>query len=120
MNQQARDAYNSKFTAYVKDNASATDVRSLIDNTISSNNENVNQVGKFVYIDTEIVYYSGSTKPANGLGESVADGGNTDPVVSAVAANMSKLKAKINSGKRYDISAEYNAGLIYKIGIVEK
>ena len=145
MNQQARDAYNSKFTSYVKDNASATDVRALIDNIISSNNENVNSMGKFVSIQHDVnadVAFSPKsdltsdsknkshtatvsdaeiTKADEGMDTYyigvAGDNDNDDDTVSGAAAKMSKLKAKINSGKRYTVAATYASGLIVAISI---
>ena len=142
MNQQARDAYNAKFTSYVKDNASATDVRALIDNIISSNNENVNSMGKFVAIEHNIegtdLTYAPSNHTAtedtwslasegsdarnaaeNTIGV-MGDNNNDDGTVNAAAKAMSKLKAKINSGKRYNVAATYSSGLIVGISIAQQ
>ena len=117
MNQQAKDAYNSKFTSYMGNAKNANDVKALIDNVISSNNENVDQAGKFVEI--KIQSFSSPTPTTTGdkgYGEA-GTSNNTEDYVNEVAKNLSTLKSKINGSKKYNVSNDMTAGIITTITI---
>ena len=117
MNQQAKDAYNSKFTSYMGHAKNANDVKALIDNVISSNNENVDQAGKFVQIKTNVDWTpaSGTTNKLGAAGT----GDNSEDYVNDVAKNLSALKSKISGSKKYDVENDMTAGIITTITITE-
>ncbi len=118
MNQQAKDAYNSKFTSYMGNAKNANDVKALIDNVISSNNENVDQAGKFVQIKIEDFSSPAPTTTGNGYGEA-GTSNNTEDYVNEVAKNLSTLKSRINGSRKYNVTNDMTAGIITTITITE-
>ena len=50
MSQQEKDIYNAKVKSYLGDTIKGSEVKSMIDNIISMNQENVGKSGKFISI----------------------------------------------------------------------
>ena len=125
MSQTEVDIYNAKIKAYINDEAKGIEVKSLIDNVISQNEENVGETGKFIGISTDIeesvteacskasMYDSTTGKLANEPGD------NTDENVEAAAKAMGTLKSKINAAKTYKISAVQASGVYVWVVIEE-
>lgn len=125
MSQTEVDIYNAKIKAYINDEAKGIEVKSLIDNVISQNEENVGETGKFIGISTDIeesvteacskasMYDSTTGKLANEPGD------NTDENVEAAAKAMGTLKSKINAAKTYKISAVQASGVYVWLVIEE-
>lgn len=128
MSQKDVDEYNDKFEKYLGDKVKGADVKNLIDDVISSNEEYVNESGKFVSIlvygsdvtngencnelsdndCTKITNYSDGKKllEACNAANFFDDGDNTQENVSAASKQMSKLKEKINTAKNYKVVAD--------------
>ena len=136
MTQNEKDAYNSKVSSYIGDSKNAQDVKSLIDAIISNNSANVEKSGQFIAIRHDIVV-TPKIDNSNGsiTGTDVEDWadeegsevighlGNTDndnDYVNNTTKLMTKLKGKINSGKKYDVVATYSAGIIVGVTIKTK
>lgn len=128
MSQKDVDEYNDKFEKYLGDKVKGADVKNLIDDVISSNEEYVNESGKFVSIlvygsdvtngencnelsdndCTKITNYSDGKKLLEDCNAAnfFDDGDNTQENVSAASEQMSKLKEKINTAKNYKVVAD--------------
>lgn len=128
MSQKDVDEYNDKFEKYLGDKVKGADVKNLIDYVIGSNEEYVNESGKFVSIlvygsdvtngencnelsdndCTKITNYSDGKKllEACNAANFFDDGDNTQENVSAASKQMSKLKEKINTAKNYKVVAD--------------
>ena len=128
MSQKDVDEYNDKFEKYLGDKVKGADVKNLIDYVIGSNEEYVDQSGKFVSIlvyendvtngencnelsdndCTKITNYSDGKKllEACNAANFFDDGDNTQENVSAASKQMSKLKEKINTAKNYKVVAD--------------
>ena len=134
MSQQEKDIYNAKVKSYLGDTVKGSEVKSMIDNIISMNQENVGKSGKFITIEVKnnIEKFKGTltdgvalTNYSNGKELSDAckdanfyDGGeNSTANVAKATAQMTTLKSKINSAKNYVVSADYEAGAIIRVGI---
>ncbi len=122
------DEYNDKFEKYLGDKVKGADVKNLIDDVISSNEEYANESGKFVSIlvygndvtngencnelsdndCTKITNYSDGKKLLEDCNAAnfFDDGDNTQENVSAASEQMSKLKEKINTAKNYKVVAD--------------
>ena len=89
---QAAQAFNSKFDPYIKLNATGSSIRSLYDVVRQNNVSNAADESMLVSID-----------------------GKTE------AADINAAKAKIQTGKRYDVEAEYSTstGYITSITVTE-
>ena len=89
---QAAQAFNAKFNSYIKTNITGSSVRSLYDVVRQNNVSNAADESMLVSID-----------------------GKTE------AADINKAKAAIQTGKRYDVEAEYSTstGYITAITVTE-
>ncbi len=125
MSQMEVDIYNSKIKAYISDEARGSEVKSLIDNVISQNEENAGETGKFIGISTDI---ENSVTEAclkasmydSKTGELASEpGDNTDENVEAAAKAMGTLKSKINAAKNYKVSAVQASGVYVWLAIEE-
>ena len=125
MSQMEVDIYNSKIKAYINDEVRGSEVKSLIENVISQNEENAGDTGKFIGISTDI---ENSVTEAclkasmydSKTGELASEpGDNTDENVEAAAKAMGALKSKINAAKTYKISAVQASGVYVWVVIEE-
>lgn len=134
MSQQEKDIYNAKIKPYLKDIVKGSEVKSMIDNIVSMNQENVGNSGKFISIETAGNIATFKSTLTNGValtnyngGKALSDackaanfydnGDNTSANVAAATAQMNTLKSKINSAKNYIVAADYEAGAIIRVGI---
>lgn len=134
MSQQEKDIYNAKVKSYLGDTVKGSEVKSMIDNIISMNQENVGKSGKFISIEVNnnITNFKGTLTNGKDLtryttGEALAtacananfydNGENTTAKVAEATAQMNTLKSKINSAKNYVVVADYEAGAIIRVGI---
>lgn len=133
MSQQEKDIYNAKVKTYLGDTIKGSEVKSMIDNIISMNQENVGKSGKFISIETQgnVTNFKAATSgKAKALtnyntGKDLADkcaaanfydnGENTTEAVAEATAQMTTLKSKINSAKNYEVVADYEAGAIIRV-----
>ncbi len=141
MSQQEKDIYNAKVKSYLGDTVKGSEVKSMIDNIISMNQENVGKSGKFISVLTygndttggldnkgkaEAMtgaanltnYEKGSNLNSACVGANFYDGGdNTSENVAKATAQMNTLKTKVNSAKNYKVTADYEAGAIIRVHI---
>lgn len=141
MSQQEKDIYNAKVKSYLGDTIKGSEVKSMIDNIISMNQENVGKSGKFISIEVKDSFSCLTTENQTALtdgdkitkltnfttGANLADkckaanfydnGDNTTANVASATNEMTKLKSKINSAKNYKVVADYEAGAIIRVGI---
>ncbi|MBR3132799.1 MAG: hypothetical protein IKG42_01780 [Clostridia bacterium] len=110
----AKEAYNKDIAQYVKDNASANDVKSLIQSIISSNSANIDKSGNFI----AVTYKKSESDTEESYGDP-AHTDNDDTYVDDISNRLSKLKSSIVSSKKYNISATYGSGIITKVTITE-
>ena len=138
MSQQEKDMYNAKIKPYVGEGTKGSEVKSMIDNIISMNQENVGEQGKFIGITVgDITNYSSDTSlntvasacqkasvyPMPSGETSVnppSDADNTEDNVHNATQAMTKLKTKINSQKSYTVSATQVQGIYTWIDITEQ
>ena len=102
MTAQEKDVFNGDFTRYVGEKVTGTNVRALLQNVISSNNANKDISGKLVSVKGDL--------------------GNITPVEGDPKANdISNARTKVNTGKFYTVTVEYNAetGLVEAVNISE-
>ncbi|MCI8482660.1 MAG: hypothetical protein HFJ27_06455 [Clostridia bacterium] len=103
MSAQQKDMFNQNFSRYVGERVTGTNVRALLQNIISSNTTNKDISGKLVAIEAPSDL-GGTITPAEG---------------DAKANEISQMRTKVNTGKTYKVTANYNSdtGLIDKIKI---
>ncbi len=140
MSQQEKDIYNAKIKSYIGDTVKGSEVKSMIDNIISQNQENANKTGKFISISasgiknygdytdlddacTECNFYGEATgNKGSGSSPTFSDGdgngNNNENNVKAATAEMTALKSKINSSKTYQITAESREGVYVCIMVI--
>ena len=131
MSQQEKDIYNSKIKPYIDDGVKGSEIKSMIDNIISMNQENVGEQGKFIGINVEADKITDYTEQENLLkacndasvydatSGSGTNGDNTEANVKAATQEMTKLKLKINSQKKYDVEATMSQGIYVWVKITE-
>ena len=130
MSQQEKDMYNAKIKTYVGEVTKGSEVKSMIDNIISMNQENVGEQGKFIgiYVPSNgVTNYSGdvgkecakaSVYKKDGV-TAVSGADNTEANVHDATTAMTALKTKINSQKSYTVSADMEQGIYTWITIKE-
>lgn len=126
MSQQEKDIYNAKVNSYVGEAIKGSEVKSMIDNVISMNQENATKSGKFISITAVDVknydkvgdldaacnkcnFYGTATQGTFSTAQS-GDGDNSEANVKAATEAMTKLKSKINSAKSYKVTATQQEG----------
>ena len=131
MSQQEKDIYNSKIKPYIDDGVKGSEIKSMIDNIISMNQENVGEQGKFIGINVEANKITNYTEQGNLLkacndasvydatSGSGTNGDNTEANVKAATQEMTKLKSKINSKKKYDVECTMTQGIYVWVKIEE-
>lgn len=137
MSQQEKDIYNAKVKSYLGDTVKGSEVKSMIDNIISMNQENVGKSGKFISIVTvgnegsegttiekaneviALTKYDGGNALAGACTNAnfYENGENTQTAVAEATKEMNTLKTKINSAKNYKVTADYEAGAIIRVHI---
>ena len=106
----------------IGDNIKGSEVKRMIDTIILSNTQNANVNGKFISIEAgEITNYKNGADLANACkkANTYEGGKNTQDNISAAQEEMNTLRNKINSGKDYKVTAEYESEVIYKVKIEE-
>ena len=103
----------------------------MIDNIISMNQENVGEQGKFIGINVEADKITDYTEQENLLkacndasiydatSGSGTNGDNTEANVKAATQEMTILKSKINSKKKYDVECTMSQGVYVWVKIEE-
>ncbi len=129
MSQQEKDIYNSKVKSYLGEVVKGSEVKSMIDNIISMNQENVGKSGKFISILCEgnLTNWNTGTNSARAsklkqtcdAANFYDNGENNDSNVKAATGEMQYLKSKINSAKNYKVEADYEAGAIIRVHITQ-
>ncbi len=128
MSQSDKNAYNATVKNYSsKGTLNGSDVISMIDEITTQNSQYVDESGKFISINAESISgYSSADK--NALNDATkaanvyedADGTNTQTNINAAKNEYTKLKKKISSGKKYEITETEKDGIIYLVTITEK
>ena len=104
--------YNAKFDKYEGTQTGST-VRAMLDTIRTHNSMNSEDASK------QIVVNGDGTALATAAAQDCADVDSTGDAQTATAANLTTLKATINSGSRYRISFGYSTtGLIKRINIM--
>lgn len=123
---QENDIYNAKVKKYVGDEIKGSEVSLMLETIISMNQENAEQIGKFISVQVEnIEGYSKSNKNSleeeckkcNFYEDEMAE--NTVKNVRNATEEIRNLDRKINSSKKYKVEAKYEEGIIYKVIISE-
>ena len=134
ISQEEKDFYNAKIKryvddAYTNDRIEGSKVKSMIDDIISMNQENVGENRKFIGIITEGIddFNGGELKEAcekasiyssNNI-EDITEGENNAENVSDASSKMMKLKSKIDPEKKYNIDSLMSEGMYSWITIKE-
>ena len=144
MSQQEKDIYNAKVKSYLGDTVKGSEVKSMIDNIISMNQENVGKSGKFISIEVmgsfskltqeqqtalsatkALTNFNTGNNATNGANLATEcqkanfydDGENTSAQVAKATTQMNTLNSKTNSSKNYKVVADMEAGAIIRVGI---
>ena len=126
MSQQEKDIYNAKVNSYVGEAIKGSEVKSMIDNVISMNQENATKSGKFISITAvgvknyndvdkldkacnECNFYGTATSGVFST-DTAGKGDNSETNVKNATTAMTTLKSKINSAKSYKVTATQQEG----------
>lgn len=136
MGQQEKELYNSMIKKYIGDSKKGSDVKLMIEDVISQNNQNVNESGKFISIhvgananEAAITGTKGVTGYTEGNALDAActaaniyessTGDNNQSNIDAATTAYRKLKQKISSGRNYMVQSLQTDGIIYAVYINE-
>lgn len=139
MSNQDKEIYNSMINKYVGDNKRGSDVKAMIEQVISQNDQFVGESGKFISIrivgddNSAIPNFKGAGSSANDGAEKLKtacnkanvysedQGENTQTNVDAAKKEMRQLYKAISSGKSYSVSDEGGVkdGIIHTVYIKE-
>ena len=113
-----KDMYNAKIKPYIDEGVKGSKVKSLIDQVISMNQENAGVLGKFIGIkakENSIKNYESYEELLNACrkasiydfddGSRIKNSTNSEENVIKATEEMTKLKAKINSQRSYNVKA---------------
>ena len=118
MAQQEKDIYNARVKQYVNSGIKGSEVKAMIDEIISQNQANAGEEGKFIKVEVdEITNYTNENALEDACNAAYSN--NSTSNVSTATKEMTTLKSKINSQKRYDVEADYENGIIVKVEITE-
>ncbi len=124
MAQEDRDIYNTMIKKYIGNSKKGSDVKQMIEDIISQNEQYVTESGRFISIHVgEIDGYDDDilekvTNEANIYENSDAENSQTE--IDAAKEEYRNLKQKINSGKNYSVTEKEEDGIIYAVTITEK
>ena len=124
MAQEDRDIYNTMIKKYIGNSKKGSDVKQMIEDIISQNEQYVNESGKFISIHVgTIAGYNPAnldvvTNAANVYENDTSE--NNQDTIDAARDEYRVLKQKINSGKNYSVTEKEKDGIIYAITITEK
>lgn len=124
MAQEDRDIYNTMIKKYIGNSKKGSDVKQMIEDIISQNEQYVNESGKFISIHVGTI---AGYNPANlevvtnatNVYENDSSENNQD-TIDAARDEYRVLKQKINSGKNYSVTEKEKDGIIYAVTITEK
>lgn len=136
MGQQEKEMYNAKVSKYIGDSKKGSDVKLLIEEIVSNNNQNVGESGKFISVHNGQKPASG-TAGTNGVAafnqsattaldtacttanvyEDTANGENTQANIDAATKEMRAFAQKISAGKNYKVEEAMEDGIIYAVYI---
>lgn len=115
MNQQEKDVFNAQFRSY-EGRQSGTQVKALITQIVSSNNQNYETEGKTVSIEFDGISSSSltATSPIS-ISETTAEAADE------FATSAANLRVNINTGAKYDVvlTTSASTGLINKVTITK-
>lgn len=124
MSSQEKELYNSKISKYIGNEKKGSDVKIMIEEIITNNNQYIGEREKFISIYSKnIKAYKNEeklekiNKKANVNEDS--NGENNQENIDIAAKEYRKLAQKISSGKDYKVEAEYSDGIIYKVIITQ-
>ena len=124
MAQEDRDIYNTMIKKYIGNSKKGSDVKQMIEDIISQNEQYVNESGKFISIHVgPIAGYNPAnlevvTNAANVYENDSSE--NNQDTIDAARDEYRVLKQKINSGKNYSVTEKEKDGIIYAVTITEK
>lgn len=124
MAQEDRDIYNTMIKKYIGNSKKGSDVKQMIEDIISQNEQYVTESGRFISIHVgEIDGYDDDilekvTNEANIYENSDAENSQTE--IDVAKEEYRNLKQKINSGKNYSVTEKEEDGIIYAVTITEK
>lgn len=124
MAQEDRDIYNTMIKKYIGNSKKGSDVKQMIEDIISQNEQYVNESGKFISIHVgTIAGYNPAnlevvTNAANVYENDSSE--NNQDTIDAARDEYRVLKQKINSGKNYSVTEKEKDGIIYAVTITEK
>lgn len=124
MAQEDRDIYNTMIKKYIGNSKKGSDVKQMIEDIISQNEQYVNESGKFIsiHVGTIAGYNSDNlevvTNAANVYENDTSE--NNQDTIDAARDEYRVLKQKINSGKNYSVTEKEKDGIIYAVTITEK
>lgn len=121
MGQQEKEMYNSMIKKYVGSSKKGSDVKLMIEDVISQNNQYVNESGKFITIYANDIGGFDNTAlkaactAANAYQNSSAE--NSQVNIDTATAQMRALSKRISSGKNYDIKEYSEDGIIFAVAV---
>lgn len=120
MGQQEKELYNAMIKKYTGNSKKGSDVKQMIEDVISQNNQNVNESGKFISVCNNGIQNTGCTVNAtcNAANVYTNDASvNSQDKIDAASTEMRKLKSKISAGKSYMVTPFTEDGIIYAVVI---
>lgn len=124
MAQEDRDIYNTMIKKYIGNSKKGSDVKQMIEDIISQNEQYVSKSGRFIsiHVGTIAGYNSDNlevvTNAANVYENNSSE--NNQDTIDAARDEYRALKQKINSGKNYSVTEKEKDGIIYAVTITEK
>lgn len=122
---QENDIYNAKIEKYTGTGKSGSITKEAIETIISNNEEHAEQPGKFISLYANDIEEHDREEELTTVNQNAniyenTEGENTIKNIRKATAEYKKLKEKISDNKKYNIQADYEEGIIYRVTIEER
>lgn len=119
MRQRDKEMYNAAIQRYIGQSKKGSDVKQMINEVISNNNQNVNESGKFISVlNNGVAGYNGGVNAACAAAnvyQIPATSVNSQANIDAATREMRAFAQKISAGKNYNVQDFQEDGIIYAV-----
>lgn len=121
MGQKDKEMYNATIQRYIGQSKKGSDVKQMVNEVISSNNQYVNESGKFISIlNNGVAGYTGAEAKLNSLCAAAnvyqnPASENNQANIDAATREMRKFAQKVSAGKNYNVTDFQEDGIIYAV-----
>lgn len=118
MGQKDKEMYNATISRYIGTSKKGSDVKQMINEVISQNNQYVNESGKFISVlNNGVAGYTGNVNSICAAANVYqnANSLNNQANIDAATREMRNLAQRVSAGKNYSVQDFQEDGIIYAV-----